>query len=245
MGRYRWLPDAEQIARQGRSGIHADPWSVFAYPHEALAKSSRQSRPKTICVIGAGIAGLTAAYEFAVRSGDAGDHEIVVLEASDRVGGRIRTWRTGGLTGEFGPMRIPRNHAGTLHYVNAMGLRLDPFVQRNPNALYHLGGVTVHLDDWRTLGNAYAQNRAAQYLSATLNPAASSAHAALGSLLETTGRSILEGAEWQLLTDDLSPGGRALGALSLWQFIRELQVQVRARAGRAPLVRFVPRKSAD
>ena len=65
----------------------------------------RDEPPKRVLVIGAGLAGLVAAYELK-RQG----HEVVVLEAQNRVGGRVYTLRTlaPGLYAEAGAMRIPR-----------------------------------------------------------------------------------------------------------------------------------------
>src|SRR3954470_18939870 len=81
----------------------------------------------TIAVLGAGISGLVAAYELE-RLG----HEVVLLEADARIGGRILTHRFAGDDGplaELGAMRIPANHDLTLRYVDELGLRhkLRPF----------------------------------------------------------------------------------------------------------------------
>lgn len=59
---------------------------------------------KRVVVVGAGMAGLTAASEL-LRSG----HDPVILEAKQRVGGRVYTMRdpfTHGLYAEAGAMRI-------------------------------------------------------------------------------------------------------------------------------------------
>jgi monoamine oxidase len=97
--------------------------------------------PKKVVVVGAGMAGLVAAWEL-LRAG----HHPVVLEARGRVGGRIYTLRepfAEGLYAEVGAMRIPRSHALTLAYCERFGLRLAPFTASNPNALVHVGGRTL------------------------------------------------------------------------------------------------------
>ena len=93
---------------------------------------------KDVVVIGAGLAGLVAAYELK-RQG----HRPIVLEAQNRVGGRVYTLRdfAPGLYAEAGAMRIPRAHDLTLAYCEAFGLPMRPFVMGNPLGLVHVGGV--------------------------------------------------------------------------------------------------------
>jgi monoamine oxidase len=74
----------------------------------------RRDQPgKRVIIVGAGMAGLVAGYELA----NAG-HDPVILEAQNRVGGRIYTLRrfAPGLYAEAGAMRIPRVHDLTLGY---------------------------------------------------------------------------------------------------------------------------------
>jgi monoamine oxidase len=97
----------------------------------------RPGRRLRVLVLGAGMAGLAAAYELA-RAG----HEPVVLEAQQRVGGRVYTLRgfAPGLYAEAGAMRIPAVHELTLEYCRAFGLRTRPFVMHNPAAPVYLAG---------------------------------------------------------------------------------------------------------
>ena len=56
-------------------------------------------------------------------------HNIKVLEASDRVGGRVQTYRdlANGWEAELGAMRIPKTHYYTLGYAKRYNLTLDKF----------------------------------------------------------------------------------------------------------------------
>ena len=103
----------------------------------------------SVLVLGAGLAGMTAAYELR-KAG----YQVKVLEYNAKAGGRCWTLRggdrfteLGGATqacgfdeGQYfnpGPWRIPYHHHGVLDYCKQFGVRLEPFVQVNHNALVH------------------------------------------------------------------------------------------------------------
>ena len=80
---------------------------------------------KEVIIIGAGLSGLVAGYEL-TRAG----HDVIILEARDRVGGRVLTLRdpfSDGHFAEAGAARIPPDHDLTLGYADHFGLILVPF----------------------------------------------------------------------------------------------------------------------
>src|ERR1700730_17870644 len=110
-----------------------------------------QGAPKdsSVLVLGAGIAGMTAAYELR----NAG-YRVQVLEYNGRAGGRNWTLRGGDRYTELGgdtqecrfdpghyinpgPWRLPYHHRGMLSYCKRLGVALEPFVQINYNAYVH------------------------------------------------------------------------------------------------------------
>jgi monoamine oxidase len=80
---------------------------------------------KEVIIVGAGMSGLVAGYEL-TRAG----HDVIILEARNRVGGRVLTLRepfSDGHFAEAGAARIPPDHDLTLGYADHFGLTLVPF----------------------------------------------------------------------------------------------------------------------
>jgi monoamine oxidase len=102
-------------------------------------------RPARVIVVGAGMAGLVAATSLL----DAG-HQVSILEARSRVGGRVHTIRepfTDRLYGEAGAARIPASHDLTLACCRRFNLRLQPVTSGNPRAFVHLRGRRYRVAD--------------------------------------------------------------------------------------------------
>ena len=103
----------------------------------------------SVLILGAGIAGMCAAYELR----NAG-YQVQVLEFNGRAGGRNWSLRGGDTYTELGgftqhcqfdkdlyinpgPWRIPYHHHGMLSYCKRLGVPLEAFVQVNYNAFLH------------------------------------------------------------------------------------------------------------
>lgn len=100
--------------------------------------TARTSSSRSVVIVGAGMAGLVAGYELQ-RAG----YQVVILEATQRAGGRVLTLRdpfTDGLYGEAGAMRVPLSHHLTQTYIHKFGLPLIPFTRSGPNSFFYLQG---------------------------------------------------------------------------------------------------------
>ena len=73
-------------------------------------------------------------------------HQVTILEASDRVGGRVYTKRSPfeqGLYMDVGAMRIPNHHQLAMEYMKKFNLPLNLFINSSPNDLIHVNGMTT------------------------------------------------------------------------------------------------------
>lgn len=122
------------------------------YRHPGSLNSYDQGDTRqSIAIIGGGIAGLISAYELSQLN-----HQVTILEADSRLGGRIKThYFSDGTYGELGAMRIPQSHGCTLHYIDKFKLPTRPFVNYNPAAFYYLRGKKTRLDSYQELFSVY------------------------------------------------------------------------------------------
>jgi monoamine oxidase len=107
---------------------------------------------KEVLILGAGLAGMAAAYEL----GKLG-YRCTILEARERAGGRCWSIRKGSVNTEVGesvhtaafdegqyfnagPSRIPHHHALTLHYCKELKVPVQVYNNVNENAYYFSEG---------------------------------------------------------------------------------------------------------
>jgi monoamine oxidase len=113
-----------------------------------IPRADPVNRPSVV-ILGAGISGLTAAYEL-----DKAGYDCVILEANSKAGGRCLTVRHGDLIDEVGnpqicdfddeehlyfnagPARIPGSHRNLMHYCRELGVELEIFINENKECYY-------------------------------------------------------------------------------------------------------------
>ena len=123
-------------------------------------KSLHPDRPSNhVVIIGAGLAGLSCAKRLSDDK-----HDVTLLEASDRVGGRVRTDIVDGLKLDHGFQVLLTAYPACRELLDYDALRLRPF---EPGALIRKRGQFTRLGDpWRRPG---------QTLSTALSPVGSMA----------------------------------------------------------------------
>ena len=131
----------EQIAAVGGATVAYESMTalgLLARPSQAPFELRGQVDGVTVLVLGAGLAGLTIAYELSKRG-----YRVQVLEARARPGGRAHTVRRGTASEEDGPsqlctfdegqyfnpgaMRIPHHHSAVMAYCRELEVAIEPF----------------------------------------------------------------------------------------------------------------------
>jgi monoamine oxidase len=131
-------------------------WDLMAGQAGTRPALSGRGTGKKVIVLGAGVSGLTAAYELAKLG-----YDVRVLEARDRVGGVNWTVRRGathteinggetqvcnfdeGLYVNGGPWRIPHWHTGVLGYCKELGVPLEIFINEAEASYFYYEGSDI------------------------------------------------------------------------------------------------------
>ena len=117
--------------------------SVSRLPRRLLPDLSGRADGTKVLILGAGLSGMTAAYELGLRG-----YDCQILEARPFAGGRCQSSRAGFTTTEVdgstrtcdfdegqyfnhGPWRIPSYHHAVFHYVRKFGVPMEIMVQEN------------------------------------------------------------------------------------------------------------------
>ncbi|UKT64665.1 flavin monoamine oxidase family protein [Pedobacter mucosus] len=115
-------------------------------------KLEGNGKGKKVIILGAGLAGMTSAYELTKLG-----YDCVILEARDRTGGRCWSVKNGSIhqetdrnivtanfdNGQYfnaGPSRIPHNHELTLHYCKLLGVPIQVYNNVNESSYYFAEG---------------------------------------------------------------------------------------------------------
>ncbi|WP_427889169.1 flavin monoamine oxidase family protein [Kribbella sp. GL6] len=151
----------QQVGITGGAGVLYSTMSALGLTsvaetpaYAAPARVELNGRNKHVVILGAGIAGLTSAYEL-LKAG----YKVTLLEARNRPGGRNWTVRGGTVEtdlagntqratfspGQYmnaGPARLPQHHV-TLEYCRELGVAIEPFVNQNADAYLYREGSTA------------------------------------------------------------------------------------------------------
>ncbi len=147
------------MAQIGGAGAAYETLALFDFLQAPPALAAGLSLPKesgtgkAVAILGAGVAGLCAAYEL-----DRAGYDCVILEADRRIGGRSLTLRRGdvlkemhtpaqecqfdeGLWLNVGPGRIPHHHVHVIDYCRQFGVALQPYIFTSRANRVHTGHV--------------------------------------------------------------------------------------------------------
>lgn len=96
-----------------------------------------------VLVIGGGFSGLATAHSIEALAAERGDAPpaITILEAADRVGGKVRTSEADGFTCEWGPAGFLDGQPHTVDLCRTLGLALVPAAEASKNRYLYVRGA--------------------------------------------------------------------------------------------------------
>ncbi|MEM8892312.1 MAG: FAD-dependent oxidoreductase, partial [Bacteroidota bacterium] len=139
----------KQLSRRGmlkKSGILLTP---FILGLSSCVSGGKKSMDADIIVIGAGLSGLNAALML-----ESYGHKVMILEATDRIGGRVHTAKEELVPGhpELGANGIGGGYARLIDAAKKYGVEIGPMRPRTEprkgELLYALNSELIQLEDW-------------------------------------------------------------------------------------------------
>ena len=138
--------------------ISCDDNDMIYSPNE----SDGSDNNKKVIIIGAGISGLVAGYDLTIAG-----YDVTILEARDRIGGRVLTIRSPFSNNHYvegGAARIKPSHDLTIAYANHFNLTLDPFYATSGNYVDFSNGNRTIIDNTTYLNTSYGSTMRKNYL---------------------------------------------------------------------------------
>lgn len=193
--------------------VQPPSFAAWSSPPSAPLRT-RAVQPQRILILGAGMAGLGAALPLIDQG-----HDVTILEARTRPGGRVFTIRepfADGLYAEGGAMQVFESHARALRYIKEFNLEIDPIQAPRVNAVRHIMGKRIETKPGEPIAWPFELNEAerkaaspnALYITPHLSAINDAEHR--NALLEEFGK-----YDKHTLTEYLIASGASSGAIAI------------------------------